>query len=104
MQGQAPERRYEAATSAFCLASLLGPALKGDRTPVRDDDDLSPLAHAAEAYSLGFRTRSLLSSDVGDQLVLGATGVVPEQVVEEHEPVAEKARGEELVPHVFLSE
>ena len=48
--GKAPERRNETAAPALGLAGSIRPVLIGDRTPVRDDDDLSPLAHAIEAY------------------------------------------------------
>src|SRR5213075_1253774 len=93
VQRQQPaQRRYETATTALRNPLVVLPARERDRSAVGDDDQLP--AHGPERIRLARRRND------GQ---LGAGGVVAEQPVEEHEPVAQKSWRQEVAAHVLLA-
>ena len=85
---QATERRSDAATKGQDFARAMKNLM-----PCGTPPQALPAASAAPPTS----------SDARHHLDFDAAGVVTELVVEEHEPVTQEARGQELAANVFLT-
>ena len=96
VEHEAAQRRHEAAAAAARGALAAASAVR-HRAPVGDDDQVVPGRHRPDPIpARATRAVTVASS-------CATSGSRPDEPVEEHEPVAEQARRQEVRAHVLLA-